>query len=71
MTNTDPRKHPTLLPYLSRIQLAGKAPIGCKIVNIRAFAVTTYLEYEKAYWTDVLILENVWTGREFTIAASI
>lgn len=44
MTKTDPKIQPILLPYLSRIQLAGNAPIGCKIVNINAFAVTTYFE---------------------------
>lgn len=28
MTKTEPRIQPTLLPYLSIIQLAGKAPMG-------------------------------------------
>jgi hypothetical protein len=28
MTNTDPKMQPILLPYLSSIQLAGKAPMG-------------------------------------------
>lgn len=44
ITNTDPKKHPTLLPYLSSMKLAGKAPIGCRMVKINALAVTIYLE---------------------------
>lgn len=44
ITKTEPIIHPIWLPYLSSIQLAGKAPIGCNIVNMSAFAVTIYLE---------------------------
>lgn len=44
MTKIEPKMHPTLLPYLSRIQLAGKAPMGWRMVKMRALAVTIYVE---------------------------
>ena len=44
ITKTDPIKQPFWLPYLSKIQLAGKAPIGCNIVKISANDVTIYFE---------------------------
>jgi hypothetical protein len=43
-TNAEPIVQPNLEPYLSRNQLVGKAAIGWKMVKIKAFAVTTYLE---------------------------
>jgi hypothetical protein len=39
------------------------------MVKISALAVTVYLEYSNATSTELLILENVWTGSELTNAA--
>lgn len=71
ISKAPPIEQPVFIPNLSKIQLVGKAPMGCRTGKNRVNRVTTTWSYLYLSLTSVLMLANVWAGNEFAKAANI